>query len=278
MIIDGKEMAKKILKELKTRIEKFKKPPCLAAILIGKNQSLKKFIDLKQKAAKDIGVEFKVYKFSETVSNNYLRKEINKIVKIKSIDGVIIELPLPKHLNTQYLLNTIPEEKDIDCLSQKSQGAFFVGKSKILPPSVETVKTIFEEINFDLKGRLGVIFGYGVLVGKPISHWLSQNGATVMIINEFTQNPEKLSKEADFLISGVGKPSLINSDMVKNKAIVIDFGFNFLPDNQKPVGDVDFESVSKKTSFITPVPGGVGPILVACLLKNLIKLAELTKI
>lgn len=261
MIIDGKKIAQKILEEVKEKIQKSEKKFRLVAIFVGENPELRKFVELKKKAAEEIGVDFKIHEFPENITNNKLREELNKICKVKTTNGVIIELPLPKHLNTQYLLNTIPEEKDVDVLSEKSQGKFFTGRSKILPPSVETVKQIFKEYNIEPKGKTAAVFGYGLLVGKLVSHWLINQGATVSIITEFIKEPDKISKEADIIVSGVGKQNLITEDMVKENAVVIDFG-----------KDVDFETVSKKASLITPPTGGVGPIVVAGVLENLVEL------
>lgn len=262
MIIDGRKIAKRILEALRQAQGKKLR---LVAVLVGPStssgQALKKFVELKKKAAQEVGVDFRTYEFSKNITNNQLREELNKIAKAKVNHGVIIELPLLKHLNTQYLLNTIPEEKDVDVLSEKSQGAFFTGKSKILPPSVEVVKQIFDEYKINPEGKTAAVFGYGLLVGKLVSHWLVNQGVTVSIITERTKEPEKISKEADIIVSGVGRPNLITEDMVKEDAAVIDFG-----------RDVDFEAVSKKAGLITPPTKGVGPIVVASVLKNLVEL------
>ncbi|MBI2063380.1 MAG: bifunctional 5,10-methylenetetrahydrofolate dehydrogenase/5,10-methenyltetrahydrofolate cyclohydrolase [Candidatus Yanofskybacteria bacterium] len=187
--------------------------------------------------------------------------------------GVLIELPLPAHINTQYILNAIPQEKDVDVLSERAQGTFFarleakllgVGRSLILPPAVEAVKTIFKKYDINLKGKKCAIFGYGLLVGKPISHWLASQGATVSIINEFTPNPAELSRHADIIVAGTGQEGLIAEEMVKEEAVVIDFG-----------KDVDFEPIAKKASLITPPIGGVGPIVIAAVLKNLLALCKI---
>lgn len=270
MIIEGKKIREKILEELKKEIKGIKKIPFFAASLVGENQSGRKFLELKKKTAEEIGIDFRIYQFPEKISNKELRRKLNQIVKAKNCGGMIIELPLPSHLNTQYILNTIPENKDPDLLSQKSQGAFFANRSKILPPSVEAVKEIFQEYKIEPKGKVVAVFGYGFLVGKPITHWLINQGATLFVINEFTKNPAEFSKNADILISGVGKLGFIKSDMVKEEAIVIDFGFN--ESDKGFSGDCDFEDVSKKASLITPVPGGVGPIVVASVLRNFLKL------
>ena len=280
MIIDGKKIAQDILEETKKRLQKNGKSLRLAAVLIGDNSELRKFVELKKKSAQEIGIQFRTYEFPENISNDQLKKEIGKIGKIvKTADGAIIELPLPKHLNTQDLLNLVPQQKDVDVLSQKSQDAFYANKSKILPPAVEAVKQIFKEYNINPKEKIIAVFGYGLLVGKPVSHWLRIQRADVLIIDEFTKEPEKVSKEADIIVSGVGpirgrdtlralaasngvnKPNLITEDMVIEGATVIDFG-----------RDVDFESVSKKAGLITPPTGGVGPIVVAAVLKNLVEL------
>jgi methylenetetrahydrofolate dehydrogenase (NADP+)/methenyltetrahydrofolate cyclohydrolase len=272
MVIDGRKIADGILGELKNEVAKRKKPPYLAAVLVGDDAGSRRFLELKKKAAEGIGIECRIYEFPEKISNGELRKKLNQIVKATTCGGMIVELPLPPHLNTQAILNVVPEEKDPDVLSQKAQGTFFAGRSKILPPSVEAVKQIFKEYKIEPKGKIATVFGYGLLVGKPVSHWLTGQGAAVTVINEFTESPAELSKKADIIISGVGKPDLIKPDMIKEGAIVIDFGF---AGTEKGItGDVDFEEVSKKASLITPVPGGTGPIVVAAVLKNFVKLIQ----
>jgi len=278
MIIDGRKIADKILDELKDEVAKIKKLPYLAAILVGDNGGSRRFLELKKKAAGKIGIECRIYEFPEKISNGELRKKLNQIVKATTCGGMLIELPLPAYLNTQHILNIVPENKDPDVLSQKSQGAFWAERSKILPPSVETVRQILGEYKIEPKGKTAAVFGYGLLVGKPVSHWLTSRDATVTVINEFTENPAELSKKADIIISGVGKPGLIKSDMVKEGAVVIDFGYTTEAQNEpgntekKIIGDVDFGEVSKKASLITPVPGGTGPIVVAAVLKNFVEL------
>ncbi|MBI2003392.1 MAG: bifunctional 5,10-methylenetetrahydrofolate dehydrogenase/5,10-methenyltetrahydrofolate cyclohydrolase [Parcubacteria group bacterium] len=261
MIVDGRKIAQIILDEVKDKLRKSGGELRLVAVLVGENPELRKFIELKKKAAEEIGIDFRTYEFPENITNNKLREELNKITKAKVNHGVIVELPLPSYLNTQYLLNTIPEGKDVDVLSEKSQGKFFTGRSKVLPPSVEAVKQIFQEYEIEPKGKTAAVFGQGLLVGKLVGHWLTGQGATVSIITEHTNEPEKISKEADIIVSGVGKPGLITDDMVKNGAVVIDFG-----------KDVDFENVSKKVGLITSPIGGVGPIVIAAVLKNLVDL------
>jgi methylenetetrahydrofolate dehydrogenase (NADP+) / methenyltetrahydrofolate cyclohydrolase len=233
----------------------------LAAVLIGNHAESRKFLELKNIAARKLGIDFRLYEFPETITTQKLRKEIVAISKTSTNDGVIIELPLPKHINTQYILNAVLPEKDPDVLSEKAQGTFFANRSTILPPSVEAVKQIFQHFDINPKRKTCAVFGYGILVGKPIAHWLASQNATVSIINEFTPNPKQIAANADIIISGVGQNNLITVDMVKDGVIIIDFA-----------RDVDFENVSKKASLITPPIGGVGPIVIASVLNNLVKL------
>ena len=272
MLINGKQIAEKVLAEVKAAVAKMKKPPRLAAIMVGRDPNLRGFLEMKEKVAQRVGMEYKIYDFPENITNKEMRAKIVGIAKQSLVTGVIIELPLPAHLTTQYILNAVPQEKDPDVLSQKAQGAFFVGRSSVLPPSVEAVKLICETHKIDVRSKQCVVFGHGLLVGKQIAHWFLSQGATVTVVTEHTIKPENYSRHADIVVSGVGKPGLITGDMIQEGSTVIDFGYN--EGVGGVVGDVDFESVSKKANFITPVPGGVGPLVIAAVLKNTIILAR----
>ena len=270
MIIDGKQVFRKVLKELKEEIWLKNLKLRLAAVLVSSNPGIKKFVELKGKAAGEVGIDYDIYEFPETTPEDVLRNEVRKISGDDNNDGVLVELPIPKGINAQSVLNEIPLKKDIDALSQEAQNKFYSSKSVILPPAVEAVKTVLEFYNYDVKGKKAAVFGYGLLVGKPVAHWLSQNGANVSVIDEYTEDPRKYSLEADIIISGVGKPELVGGDMVKEGAAVIDFGYE--NKDGRMVGDFKFDEVAPKTSLITPVPGGIGPVVVASVLKNLVKL------
>lgn len=259
MIVDGKKIARRVLDELKDRVKEKNLKLRLAAVLVGEDPKLEKFVQLKAKAAEEVGIAFPVYQFPESIQTNELAGRVRQIASFN--DGILVELPLPKHIDQQAVLNKIPIEKDVDVLSEKSQEKFFSGKSKILSPAVEAVKQIFEEYKIEPKGKAAAVFGQGLLVGKPVSHWLARQGAKVSVITEDTKGPEKISQKADIIVSGVGQPNLITEEMVKDEAIVIDFG-----------KDVDFKNVAKKAGLMTPPVDGVGPIVVAAVLKNLIKL------
>ncbi len=261
MIIDGRKIADEILGELAGKIKNLNKPLQLAAVLVGGHPGSRKFLELKKNAAEKTGISFKQYEFAETISTDEFCDEVRKISGDEKNSGVLVELPLPPHIDFQKVLDCIPPEKDVDVLSSASQRKFFGGDFNILPPAAEAVKIIFEKHKINPKGKKTAVFGKGILVGAPISFWLKKLGAKVFEIDEFTRNPGDISKLADIVISGVGKSGLITGDMVKKGAAVIDFG-----------RDIDFNSVSKKAALVTPPVGGAGPLVVASVLKNLVAL------
>lgn len=279
-ILDGKKIAQGILGNLKREIVSLREIPrggknwkqklTLAVVQVGENPVSQVFIEQKRKACEKVGIGFKLYQFEQKISALKLKKAINKIVGEKTNSGVIIQLPLPKSLKETEILNLIPQEKDVDVLSEKSLGKFYQGVLPILPPVVGAVLELLKKCCPKLKGRNIVIVGAGKLVGKPLAVYFLKEGATVSVLNEHTKDISFFTKKADILISGVGKANLITGVMVKKGAIVIDAGASFV--ESKVAGDVDFKSVAKKASFISPVPGGVGPLTVACLLENLLKL------
>lgn len=269
MIIDGRKIAEEVLEELKKDVSSRGLKLRLAAVLVGDDSEFKKFVKLKEKAAERVGIDFTTYRFPEGIEMGELK---NNLVEISEwADGVLVELPLPKNIDQQAVLNDISVEKDVDVLSDEAQKLFYDNKSKINPPAVEALKIVLEKNNILLNGKRAAVFGQGVLVGKPISHWLEQESVEVFRIRSKTENPGELSRQADIVIAGVGKPGLVMGDMIKDGAVVIDFGYGKNLAG-KMVGDVDFDSVSSKASLTTPVPGGMGPILIAAVLKNLVVL------
>ncbi len=271
-IINGKKLAEKILADLKKEIEKRRLKLKLAVVLVGDNPVSQIFINQKEKACKKIGVGFKLYQFDKKISAQELKKEVENIAKMPSNSGIVIQLPLPLSIDVQEILNAVPLEKDIDVLSERSLGKFSQKTLPILPPTVRGISFLLKKYRIKIKGKNIVIVGAGRLVGYPLAIWFLQERATVSVLNEFTKDTISFTQKADILVSGVGKPNLIKGDMVKKGVVVIDAGVSMV--EQKLVGDVDFKSVSKKASYITPVPGGVGPMTVACLLENLVKLKK----
>jgi methylenetetrahydrofolate dehydrogenase (NADP+)/methenyltetrahydrofolate cyclohydrolase len=185
--------------------------------------------------------------------------------------GVIIQLPLPNHIDTQAILNTVVPEKDVDVLSARAVGDFQVGKAKVVPPVAGAVEELLRKNKIDPKGKKTIVIGYGRLVGQPLATWFLAAGALVTIIKTLEQFESSLLKDADIVVSGVGKPHLVAGEYIKNGAVVIDVGTSEV--NGEMVGDVDFESASKIASFITPAQGGVGPLTVAMVFKNLLTLS-----
>jgi len=269
-ILDGKKLSEEILENLKKKIKTRGLKLSLAVVQVGENPVSQIFISQKKKACERVGIDFKLCKLPAKISVSELKKEIEKVAKNPANSGVIIQLPLPKKFFPEAFLNLIPEEKDIDVLSEKSLGKFYQGTLKILPPTVQGILYLFKNYKIELKGKNVVIVGAGRLIGNPLALRLLQEKATVSVLNEFTKDAPSFTKKADILISGVGKPNLITGGMVKKGVMVIDAGTSIK--KGKLMGDVDFKSVSKKASYITPVPGGVGPMTVACLIENLVKL------
>jgi methylenetetrahydrofolate dehydrogenase (NADP+)/methenyltetrahydrofolate cyclohydrolase len=270
ILLNGKKLSEKILDNLKKTIQNRHLKLRLAVILVGENPVSQVFIRQKEKACEKVGIDFRLFQFSAKVSFPRLKRKIEKIVKDKDNSGVIIQLPLPFRFDTQAILNLVPPEKDIDVLSEESLGKFSQGTLPILPPTVSGISRLLKNYQIEIKGKNIVIVGAGRLVGYPLALWFLQKNATVSVLNKYTKDAVSFIKKADILVSGVGKSNLIRGNMVKRGVIVIDAGISV--EKGRLIGDINFKEVSKKASYITPVPGGVGPMTVACLLENLIKL------
>ena len=269
-LLNGKKLAEEILADLKKKIKKNKLKLTLAVVQVGENLVSQVFINQKEKACKRIDVGFKIYKFPVKIQPKKLKKEIEKIIKNPVNSGVIIQLPLPKKFFPEEFLNLIPEKKDIDVLSEHNLGKFYQGTLEILPPTVDGILRLLKNYKIKIKGKNIVVVGAGRLVGFPLATQLLKEKATLSVLNEFTKDAPSFTKQADILVSAVGKPNLIKAKMVKKGVVIVDAGSS--GKSGKIVGDIDFESVSKKINYITPVPGGIGPLTVACLLENLVEL------
>ena len=267
-ILDGKRLSEKILLRLKKEAKGLNLK--LAVVLVGKEPASQLFLNQKKKACEKFGIGFELFKFPSKIGTSELKRKVAKIAKRLDISGIIIQLPLPKKIKSQEILNLIPPKKDVDVLSETNLGKFYQGTFSFLPPTVGAIVYILKNYRIKLKGKNIVLVGGGELVGKPLSLWLLRKGATFSVVNKFTKNLTSFTRKADILISGAGKPNLIKGSMVKKNAVIIDCGSGKL--KGKVRGDVDFESVSKKASYIAPVPGGVGPMTVAIVLWNLVKM------
>jgi 5,10-methylene-tetrahydrofolate dehydrogenase/methenyl tetrahydrofolate cyclohydrolase len=284
-IINGRQIAQDITNNLKSQPAPKK---IFAAVLIGNDKISENFLSQKEKVAKKLGVDFRIYRFSADLKNDDLREEVRKIALLKRVGGIIVHLPLPEHFNKHYILNVIPREKDVDVLGERALGAFYTGRNPILPPSVGVVTTIIENCKLKIENLRVAVVGAGFLVGKPITLWLIDKVKELTIFEKGSDLAQL--KNYDLIISGVGQAGLIKPEMLKEGAGVIDFGYSpaILRDSQtdadltqtnaeinKLVGDFDSSQLSNIKSqllFYTPTPGGTGPILVAKVFENFYKL------
>lgn len=265
--VSGQEISEGLIDSLKSKPTPKK---ILAAVLVGDDHNSISFLKQKEKVAKVLGVDFRIYKFSSDLKNDDLREEVGKISNQGSVGGVIIQLPLPEHINRYYILNVIPREKDVDVLGERAIGAVYAGRNKVLPPAAATVKEICERQGYDLKNKNIVVLGIGIVTGKPVALWLMNESNNLTVIRS-GGDLERL-KNADLIISGVGKGGLINPKNLKRGASVIDFGYD--SKEGKLMGDLDTSSEDnlQHLTFYTPVPHGTGPIAVAQLFKNFYEL------
>ena len=274
MLMDGKELAKEIKAKIKAEIDDIKKKhninPMVATILVGDNPASQVYLNSQIKSYQDLGIGVQKYFFSEEISEAYLLNLIDKLNKDTEADGIMINLPLPPQINATKVLNSIKLIKDVDGFKAENLGLLFQNNEGFTSPSTPAgIMALIEKYNIDLEGKDVVVVGSSNIVGKPIAALILNSRGTVTICNIYTKNLAEKTKNADILISAVGKAKLITEDMVKEGAVVIDVGINRV--NGKLEGDVDFENVQKKASHITPVPGGVGALTVAMLLSNILK-------
>lgn len=275
-IIDGKKLAKKIREELKIKCDELKQKgiyPKLAVIMVGNNPASKVYVRNKSNACADVGVEYVEYLLEENIEQEELMELIKKLNEDKTINGILLQSPIPMHLDINEAFKTITYIKDVDGFSPASVGKLCIGEDTFISCTPYGVMKMLEEYNIDLNGKHVVILGRSNIVGKPLIQCCLQKNATVTICHSKTQKLEEITKQADVLISAIGQPEFVKTDMIKDKAVVIDVGINRNKDG-KLVGDVDFENVKEKASYITPVPGGVGPMTIAMLMNNVIKAAE----
>lgn len=266
-LIDGKVLRDKIITRLGEEVSSLAKTPKLVIVFVGQNEASERYIGQKQKAAEEIKAKAVIQRLSEGISQEQLNQRIQELNKDETVDGIIVQLPLPKQLDREKITQTVDPAKDVDGLTPNS---------KFQPATVAGILEILREYKVKLAGQTAVIIGQSNLVGKPLATALEKAGSKIIPIDINTPLPiDPLVRQGDIVVSAVGKINLVTSQMVKNNAVVVDVGINKDPKTGKLVGDVDFEKVKEKASLITPVPGGVGPMTVAMLMKNLIQAAKL---
>ena len=275
-IIDGKKLAKEIRENLKIKCDELKEKgihPKLAVIMVGEDKASKVYVRNKSKACDEIGIAFEEFLLDENITQKELIDLIQKLNKDKTIHGILLQSPIPKHLNINEAFRTITPEKDVDGFNPINVGKLSLNQDTFVSCTPYGIMKMFEAYNIELEGKNLVIVGRSNIVGKPLIQCCLNKNATVTVCHSRTKNLKEHTKNADILIAAIGKPKFITEDMVKDNAVVIDVGINRGEDG-KLTGDVDFENVSKKASYITPVPGGVGPMTIAMLMNNVIKAAN----
>ena len=270
------ELARKIREELKLKVDKLKENgivPKLAVILVGDDSASKVYVKNKSKACQDVGVEFEEILLDENTSMERLLEIIEKLNNREDINGILLQSPIPKGLNIQEAFEKIHCKKDVDGFNPVNVGKLMIGEDTFISCTPYGIIKMLEAYNIEIEGKHAVVIGRSNIVGKPLAQCLLQKNATVTICHSKTKNIAEITKTADILISAVGKTNMVTADMVKDGAVVIDVGMN-RNEAGKLVGDVDFENVKQKVSYITPVPGGVGPMTIAMLMNNVIKATE----
>ena len=272
-ILDGKNLKEKISNDLKQKLEKFQIKPTLVVILVGENPASKIYVNNKKKTAENLGINSQVINYPSDVTEEELLKKIDELNNDKSVTAILVQLPLPEHISKENIMNAICPRKDVDGFTPYNFGKLFSGETPtVYPCTPKGILLLLDEYGIELEGQHAVIVGRSNIVGRPLSQILLDRNATVTVCNSKTKNLTEITKTADILISAVGK-NIIEGKMLKSGCVVVDVGI-FKDENGKTRGDVDFESVSQIASYLSPVPGGVGPMTITSLMLNTVELFE----
>ena len=285
-IIDGKSIAQSIREEIKIKTEALKTKgitPCLAVILVGSNPASVSYVTGKQKALAEVGMNDRSVRLPESTTEQELISLIQELNADKNVHGILVQLPLPQHIDEEKIILAIDPVKDVDGFHPVNVGNLVIGKKSFLPCTPHGIIVLLKRMNIETDGKTAVVIGRSNIVGKPTALLLARKdlNATVTICHSGTKNIADITRRADILIAAAGRANIVTADMVKEGAAVIDVGVNRIPDASKKsgfrlAGDVDFENVKEKAAFITPVPGGVGPMTIAMLMANTLEAAENT--
>ena len=273
IIMNGKELAKKIRGNLKIECDSLKAKgikPKLAVVMVGDDSASKIYVREKSKACNEIGIEYEEFILSDEITQDELINLIHKLNEDETVNGILVQSPIPKHLDIEEAFREISYKKDVDGFNPVNIGKLLLNQDTFISCTPYGIMKMFEEYNIDLEGKNVVIIGRSNIVGKPLMACCLNGHATVTVCHSRTKNLKEKTKNADVLIVAIGKPNFVTADMVKDGAVIIDVGIN-RDENKKITGDVDFENVKEKASYITPGPGGVGPMTVAMLMNNVIK-------
>lgn len=273
-ILDGKKIRDEILSTLKVRVAALPFVPVFCDVLVGDDVVSAQYVAMKERVAQKIGIATYPAVFREGISTAELIEEIEKIAAVPHMSGLIIQLPLPAHIDQQAVLDAVPSHVDVDALGQDTSDAFYADHPRFVFPTAEAVLAVLASLDIELADKHIVLVGRGMLVGRPVAHLLARRGLTVSVVDAYTKNPESIFRQADILISAVGKANLISGGMLKEGVILIDAGAS--ESGGSVVGDIDRESVEHVARHLAPVPGGVGPVTVAMLMHNVVLAAERT--
>lgn len=281
ILLDGKKTSEAIKQQIASEVAEMVanglRRPKLVAILVGEDGASKTYVNNKEKACQDVGFDSEVLRYPDTITEGELLAKIREINEDEGVDGLIVQLPLPKHIDEDKVINTISPLKDVDGFHASNVGKMVLGEPSFVSATPYGIMAILEHYNIDTKGKHCVVLGRSNIVGRPIANLLSLKGnpgdCTVTICHSRTKNIEQHTRMADIIIAAIGTPHFLKEDMVKEGAVVVDVGITRVPDATRPkgyriVGDVDFEHVAPKCSYITPVPGGVGPMTIVSLMRN----------
>lgn len=274
-IIDGRKIKEEMLDVIKQEVSSLSFVPIFCDVLVGNDPVSAQYVRMKAKNAESVGIQFHPANFLVSISTEELIFEINKLNHIPNMCGIIVQLPLPSHIDRQTILDTIDTSIDVDCLGTSASTLFYENKNPIGFPTALACMKILDSIGIGLGDKSIVVLGRGVLVGKPVTHLLESRGLSVTVVHSKTENTDEIMKNADVIISGIGKGKFITGDKIKKGTIIIDAGTS--EDNGGVVGDVDVESVESVASYVSPTPGGVGPVTVAMLLRNVLIVAKRLK-
>lgn len=266
-LLDGKALAARLRSELKEKMQQATKIPGLAVVIVGEDPASKIYVRNKIKACAEVGMNSFVYELPETISQQQLEDLLSELATKTEVDGILLQLPLPKGFDAQSAMAKIPVEKDVDGFSMENLGKLVLHEERFAACTPSGIMMLLQSEGIEIAGKHAVVLGRSNTVGKPMALLLLNANATVTICHSKTQNLKELCRSADILVSAIGKPNFITADMIKEGAVVVDVGMN-RDENGKLCGDVDFPSVAPKTSYITPVPGGVGPMTITTLLYN----------
>ena len=275
IVVSGKDLAKSLKDQMAIEVveleKKYGRLPHLAVILVGEDPGSVSYVKGKEKACNEIGIKNTTIKRTSDITEEELLSIVEELNNDDNVDGILVQLPLPKHINTDKVIESVRFDKDVDGFHPMNVASLYLKQPGVVPCTPKGVIKLLQSFGCQMEGKKAVVIGRSNIVGMPVSKLLLDNNATVTITHSRTKNLAEVTREADILIAALGKPKFVTADMVKDGAVVIDVGVNRNPENNKLCGDVDFDNVVDKVSYITKVPGGVGPMTICCLMENTIE-------